>query len=241
MTKKEFEYTLGLIENIMERNQFIFKKYGFYDKLKNMIPTKENVDKIFRKLTDFHNEAVKLYKKETQILCDKYDKLLEDNKEILEKNNVKFNYISATNNMKPSGIGNSYYKYFVYKREQASKNRDDRYNPCANIGDVEDNIENIEFVIDALKKKEKPVKKDEINDIKKEVSDAIKEIIKTKGNNDELVKDEVSKFLKKYPKFIIKAVRKASSPLFYDETIYKNRPYEYNVFVEPKKSGAILF
>ena len=219
-------------------------RYGFYDKLKNMIHTKENVEQNVKKYFDFAEEAMKLYRGETQKLCDKYDKLLNDNKEILEKHNVKFNYISPTTITKPQGLGDSYYKYFTYIRERASRNRDDIITPCANIGDVEDNLKNIEFVIDALKKKEKPVKKDEINDIKKEVSDAIKKIIKTKGNNEELVKKEVSKFLKKYPKFIIKAKRKINNPLYLDGiNLYdENKPATYNIILERKqnKSGVLF-
>jgi hypothetical protein len=101
---------------------------------------------------------------------------------------------------------------------------------------------NINWNEKETKKVVEPVKNEE-DDIKKEINEAIDKIIKTNGNNEELVQQEVSKFSKKYPKFIIKAKRKFDySPLFVaEENLYDdNKPAKYNIRLEEKNKGVIL-
>jgi len=101
---------------------------------------------------------------------------------------------------------------------------------------------NINWNEKETKKVVEPVK-NEVDDIKKEINEAIDKVIKTNGNNEELVQQEVSKFSKKYNKYIIKAKRKFdNSPLFVDEAnLYDdNKPAKYNIKLEEKNKGVIL-
>ena len=121
--KKKDELIFNLLQHTELRNEKIVLKDNFKRDLpKPKEKTKPQPKEKTKTQQTKTQPKKKMSKKGDPIakeLCDKFDKLLEDNKEDLKFYKVNFNYYSRKKDGVASGNGDTYYQYFNYKKKRS--------------------------------------------------------------------------------------------------------------------------
>jgi len=153
---RDFAGNLSVYERGLEEDKEILKYYGFYDDLIKEKPTQDNIKKLLFNYYSRRDDSIDLTRK----LIEKYDMLLKDNKELLEKKKIKFNYLPEYHRDYSNTKNKNYYTYLKYERDKDYYFlTDSKLSNVYTAKKIVERIKNIKNVINELKENKPKISK----------------------------------------------------------------------------------